>query len=93
MELLFRVTSEGKSSLKMADLKLKRNLDWNADHLVSQLVTNTYHSNRKQELDSQTVKSGITLAVVFQCKNGENYFFFLKSNQWGHLKYIKAFLT
>lgn len=74
----------------MADLKLKRNLDWNADHLVSQLVTNTYHSNRKQELDSQTVKSGITVAVVFQCKNGENYFFFSKKQSMGTFKIYQS---
>lgn len=36
LNLLFRMTSEGKSFLKMATIKLKHDLDWIVDHLVSQ---------------------------------------------------------
>lgn len=82
LKFLFRV----KSSLKMANIKLKHNLDRIVDHLVSQPVTNTYHSNRKQEPNSQTVKSEIILAVVFQCVRMEKMVNFSKKLLMGTFK-------
>lgn len=70
----------------MGNIKLKCDLDWTVDHLVSHQDTCTSNSNKKQEPNSQTVNNGIRSAVIVQHPRMKKVMTFSEIQPMGCLK-------